>query len=604
MRLPLILSPARHSALPHTPFVVRLAAAWVCLSCAAAAAPPKLDWFFPYGGSRGEAFEVTAGGELGDGPVTAWCDSPELQVTPLEEKGKFRVEPTADALPGVYWVRLGNKEGASALRPIVLGELPEVTEEEPNDGPETGAATQESESGQEQSEVRWGQSVALPATVNGRLGKAGDVDAFEVSLEVGQTLVARLQANAVLGSPVDAVLQICHPVRQTTSSLAGLPPRVDLYVLEQTHDARGLDPQLEFRAERAGTYVVRVLGFPSDPNSTIGFAGGDALIYRLTLTTEGVVEYALPMAIAAGSEAAPQVRLFGAGMEPAGIEAVAQRLSKRTLDGESSEQPDQSLAWRAFASGKAGVVDLPTTPLSTPVIASTAANGGAAEFALPVLASGRLATAGEMGAVQIKASQSESLRIAVESRQLGFALDPVVLVRDADGKVLERKDAGSNRGDVAFEFKPPADGVYQIEVRDLHGRGGLRFVYRMAIEPVRPGFALSLAGDSFVVKAGATVEIPVAVERRGGFAEPITIRCMGLPAGIEAEPVVSSGEGETAKEVKLVLRAAADAQPAQAGPLWIEGAVASDPETQQVASFALNLPFAGTHTAAWVTVVE
>lgn len=610
MRLPFDVSLEPCSALFRNWRATLLA--WVGSGCAlaasAVAAPPKLEWIFPAGGSRAEAFEVTAGGELGDAPVSAWCDSPELQLTPLEQKGKFRVEPNADALPGVYWVRMANQEGASALRPIVLGELLEVTEEEPNDGPERVAATGEVESGEEHPEMRWGQPVALPATVNGRLGKSGDVDAFEVSLEAGQTLVARLQANAVLGSPVDAVLQVCHPVRQVTSALAGLPPRVDLYVIEQTHDARGLDPLLEFRAERAGTYVVRVFGFPSAPNSTIGFAGGDPLIYRLTLATEGVVEYAMPMPVAAGSETAPQVRLFGAGIDPSGIDAVARRLAKRTPSGEKSEPPQQSLTWRAFAPGKAGVVDLPATSLPTVEIASLpeseAGLSDAADVALPVVASGRVAAAGEVAAVRVAGSQGETLRVALESRQLGFALDPVVVVRDADGKVLERKDSGSNRGDVAFEFKPPADGVYQIEVRDLHGRGGARFVYRLAIEPVKPTFALSLAGDSFVVKPGEAVEIPVAVERRGGFAEPITVRCAGLPAGVEADPVISQGEGDTAKEVKLVLRAAADAQPAHGGPLRIEGSAASDTESRQVASFALNLPFAGTHTAAWLTVAE
>lgn len=572
------------------------------------AAPPNLEWFYPAGGPRGEVFEITAGGDPGDWPVGVWCDSPWLQVTPLEEKGRFRVESSADALPGVYWMRMITEQGASNLRPVILGELPEVLEEEPNEGPETAAEQKEN---QTPIEVRWGQAVEVPATINGRLGKAGDVDAFSVSLAAGQTLVARLQAHTVLGSPVDAVLQVCQPVQQTTSSVAGLPPRVDAYVLEQAHDAQGLDPQVEWRAERTGTYVVRLFGFPSEPNSTIGFAGGDPLIYRLTLTTEGIIDHALPMSITVDDEGSEQVRLFGAGIAPEGIPATALPLALHSGEEEASETPPQPKVWRAFLAGKAGVVDLPAVEPKTPLVPGVAVGERAgaraveaAKVALPVLASGRLSSAGEIGAVRIEASKGEVLRIAVASRELGFPLDPVVIVRDAEGKLLERKDGGRNRGDVAFDFKPPADGVYGVEVHDLHGRGGLRFVYRLAVEPVAAGFSLALKDDSWVIKPGETVEIPVTVERRAGFQEPITIRCLGLCDGIEAEPVVSSQDGDTAKEVKLVLRAAEGVEPGQSGPLWIAGAAASEAKTLQLATFSLGLPFAGDHTAAWLAVAE
>lgn len=587
-----------------------LVAVGLIFTCAASstAAPPTLEWFFPPGGPRGEAFEVTAGGDPGDWPVSIWCDASGLQLTPLEEKGKFRVESTADALPGVYWVRMTNKEGASSLRPLILGELPEVLEVEPNDGP-TSQAEQPVTEGQ--ADVRWGQTVDVPATINGRFDKAGDVDAFSVALEAGQTLVARLQAHNTLGSPVDAVLQVCQPVQQSISSVAGLPPRVDAYVLEQAHDARGLDPQLELRAERAGTYVVRVFGFPSDPNSTIGFAGGDPLVYRLTLTTEGIIDHALPMAVTSGDAAAEQVRLFGAGIDPEGIAATALPLPTVSADGESDETLPQRSVWRAFVPGKAGEVDLPvvsTKPLSIvgvpPGKRAAALSTEAAEVELPMLAAGRLSAAGEVGAVRVQAPKGDALRIAVESREIGFPLDPVVIVRDAEGKLLERKDGGRNRGDVAFDFTPPADGAYGIEVHDLHGRGGLRFVYRLRIEPVVADFVLALKQDSAVIKPGETAEISVAVERQDGFQEPITVRCVGLPEGIEAEPVVSEGEGDTAKEVTLVLRAAEDREPGYGGPLWVEGTADGESATRQLAEFPLNLPFAGNHTAAYLTVAE
>jgi hypothetical protein len=73
-------------------------------------------------------------------------------------------------------------------------------------------------------------------------------------------------------------------------------PRIEAFVAAQNHDAVGLDPQLVFAAPKDGRYLVRLFAFPSEPNSTIGFAGTDNYAYRLTLTTGADVEPDLPAA--------------------------------------------------------------------------------------------------------------------------------------------------------------------------------------------------------------------------------------------------------------------------------------------------------------------
>src|SRR4029077_11851714 len=97
----------------------------------------------------------------------------------------------ADAEPGVRWVRVYDEEGATSLRPFILGTLPEIVESEPNDDPQPP------------------QLIGLASsTVNGRLSPSGDVDGYSVSLDRGQKLVADLEASRHLGSPMDAVLQV------------------------------------------------------------------------------------------------------------------------------------------------------------------------------------------------------------------------------------------------------------------------------------------------------------------------------------------------------------------------------------------------------------
>src|SRR5262249_17061783 len=178
---------------------------------------------------------------------------------------KLTVTVARDAPAGLHWVRIYDDDGASALRPFVVGLLPEIVEVEPNDAIESP------------------HLVNTPsATVNGRLARTGDVDGFAVNLSRGQLLVASVDAARHLGSPMDAVLQVV-----TT----------DGFVLAQNDDDIGKDPRIIFEAPITGSYIVRLFAFPATPDSSIRFAGGSAFVYRLTLTTGGYLDYAFPLAI-------------------------------------------------------------------------------------------------------------------------------------------------------------------------------------------------------------------------------------------------------------------------------------------------------------------
>ena len=187
-----------------------------------------------------------------------------------KDKGKFSVTVPANAPLGVAWLRFHDDTGASPLRPFVVGALPEVNETEPNDDAKTAAP------------------VVMPAVVNGVLSKTGDVDCFAVKLKKGETLVASLEAHRTLRSPIDAVLQIL--------SAEGT-------VLEQNHDARGLDPEVACTAPVDGSYVVRLFAFPSQPDSSIRHFGSPACVYRLTLTAGEFVDFVTPLAVEKSREA-------------------------------------------------------------------------------------------------------------------------------------------------------------------------------------------------------------------------------------------------------------------------------------------------------------
>src|SRR3954469_20705331 len=97
---------------------------------AAQAKPPTLARLFPPGAQRGRTSAVTASGSFDHWPVQGWADDPGIEVKAEREKGKLSIDVSAEVVPGVHWIRLGDDEGATALKPFVVGTLPELVEVE------------------------------------------------------------------------------------------------------------------------------------------------------------------------------------------------------------------------------------------------------------------------------------------------------------------------------------------------------------------------------------------------------------------------------------------------------------------------------------------
>jgi hypothetical protein len=149
--------------------------------------------------------------------------------------------------------------------------------------------------------------------------------------------------------------------------------------------------------------------------------------------------------------------------------------------------------------------------------------------------------------------KGESLVVDVFARSLGFPTDPLVEIYDNTGKLLSTQDDKDRATrDPAFTYKIPADGAYQIRIRDLHRVGGPRYAYRMEVAKLQPSVKLTLESGEFV-KLGEKLEIEVAISRLGGFADELLIDIDGLPEGVSIEAVKSAGSGDSSKKVKLVL---------------------------------------------------
>jgi len=243
----------------------------------ARAEAPIASYIFPAGGQRGTTVNVRVGGLflhkscafLMPGPgisakekivcmPTLWFEGPTLPLPdsqrgedyPKDMAGQIRI--SANAPLGLRYWQLATAQGATPIMKFVVGDLPEIVEQEIEGDPIP-------------------VDVMLPVTINGRIFPRANVDAWAFSAQKGQSISCDVEARR-LGSPLDARLEILD---SEGKRLAESEPQV------------GGDPRLRFTAPQSGKYQVRIHDF--------GFQGSQAHVYRLTLTAGPHVDRIFPL---------------------------------------------------------------------------------------------------------------------------------------------------------------------------------------------------------------------------------------------------------------------------------------------------------------------
>lgn len=215
--------------------------------------PPSVEAVYPAGGQRGSEVAMEVVGKVDLASLEFWASDPGLswQVQKDEASPRLRIDPETPV--GAHWLRFYNLDGSAQPQLFVVGDVEERQEVEPND-----------------SHIEPDRVSTLPLTLNGKLGKRGDVDAFVVHLECGQWLRAAVMAYQ-LDSPADPLLRL--------TDAAG-------NVLAWNHDSyRSLDPVLEYQAAQAGDHILMISGFAYPPQARSSFVGSEETVYRIELTS-------------------------------------------------------------------------------------------------------------------------------------------------------------------------------------------------------------------------------------------------------------------------------------------------------------------------------
>lgn len=177
-------------------------------------------------------------------PAAAQAGRPvELEPVGSAAKARGRVPVTAPRQPGLHEVVLDTPAGKTPPVPLLVSDLPQALETEPNDT--VAAATR----------------VTLPCGLNGRIAAPGDVDHFVFAARKGQPLRFEVKARRFgtqLRSNLDSMLELLNT--------RGV-------VLASNDDTTGKDAALTFTPTADGDYVLRV----RDLNSK----GGPEWVYHV-----------------------------------------------------------------------------------------------------------------------------------------------------------------------------------------------------------------------------------------------------------------------------------------------------------------------------------
>ncbi len=478
----------------------------------------ELERFFPPAVQRGVATAIKADGKFPQWPLKIECDIAGSTVTYGEKAGEFNVTMPATSV-GVAWVRLHDDQSASALVPISIESNIVVPETEPNEILSKAA------------------SLTLPSTVVGKLEKNGDVDMWKVALRAGDQLVASVTAHTLLASPMDSVLQLVDS--------RGL-------VILQAEDTNGLDPQLIFTPKKDGDYYLRLFCFPETPTGTIGFAGGANFNYVLRLTTGGYLDHTMPFRDVPLDKLKPVA--YGWNLK----EGVLLDVTPSTSISPAIITAQSCLGWQWF----------PTEADEKTSFGSDEQASAEQVFDVPLQFFGHILKAKEVDRIRIRVRSGVNYRAAIASREFGFKLDSILRVLKQDPKTQVAQNDDSSRGnfDAAVEFKPTEDGELIIEVSDLADSGSLRHAYELQVQSVEPSVSLSVAADHYRIGIGKSLEIPISIDRKSGFAQRLEFSAKNLPSGVTLEKAVSEAKGDGAKSVKLKLSATAEAAAFQ-GPI-------------------------------------
>lgn len=493
---------------------------------------------------------VTGEGVTGEivHPEVKEGETPNLQTMQV----RFNVAP--DAQPGVRDIRIGTPNGASTLGQLVIARDAVVSEDSDNNTRNKANA------------------VTLPATICGAIERAEDVDYYKFSAAAGQAISFHVRSQR-LQDRIHDLQQHVDPIIFLRDANGTTLASSDNYFYA--------DPFLHHEFKQAGEYFLEI--------RDVRYQGNQYWEYAIEANDRPFVTNVHPMAVGRGQ----QTRFEFVGYQMPEVRTAFVSIPRdRPLGGQRWQLPmGESL------SNPAPVV-VSDLPVFTELTAPNEDHESGQLVSLPVGVTGRIDSESDIDCYSFAAMKGEQFSFEVVARRQQSALDSHLRILDASGKQLALND-DMRLGKRGFadswieNWTAPADGMYVMEIRDLHLRGGDDFVYFIRATRSMPYFELFIDTDKTQLTPGTRGAIFVRTVRKNGFAGEIQLGIEGLPDGVEAScGRILANKGQ---DGCIVLTAKADA-PMGLGNVRVTGtATHALADGQELSLSATALPYQETY---------
>lgn len=492
---------------------------------------PTAAYVFPPGGQRGTTVPVRIGGHFlhdkadflivgpgveGRSPIertqTTWFEGPIILQPASQQKEDYpkdyagEIKIAADAPLGVRYWHCTTSQGITPGMRFVVGDLPEIVEEESEENVPTKLLT-------------------LPVTINGRIFPREDVDDWTLEAKAGQVITCEVNA-ARIGSGLDSRLEVVGPNGQ---------------VVAENSDTFGLDSFVRFKAPSDGKYTVRI--------HDIRFEGLQHFVYRLTVSSGPWLDRVYPLGGKRGEKV--PLQLFGANLPSDRLEFVVPPSSAASSGLASVSVPVASGTTNALLETDDLPEHLEAEPNNEVAVAKT--------VELPCVLNGRIEQPGDADLWSFTGKKGDAWQFDLRASRLGSELDGVLTLLDANGNpVANADDLANGQTDCVLNFTVPTDGTFTLKVKDgLSSRGGSEFAYRVRItRPTDATLRLTTVLDAVTLLRGGETKLKVLAERPAGFADEVSLNIEGLPEGVTVTGKLGKGQNQ----VDLVLKAEATAK--------------------------------------------